>query len=358
MAKVVNTKNRRRPTKKIVTPTKTQSLVFVLDYSGSMTSISSNLIKAYKTQLQSARESSKNLDIKTRVSVYVFGDIIKTLHKNVDINSKILDSISFKSLGMTALYDAVGTAYEGYKEDTSFFSNGFDDSLLLISITDGYENASKNYPEYKFISLVKESNKLDNTTLVFICPPSSVSTLARVGVPQDNISAWDGSAVDLKVQEEKTSGAILQYYNARSMGQNKTACFYQPDVNFSPTTLKRNVTDVTHQFLIAGVTQSWDGKQIRDFVENELVRGYVKGNAYYQLTKKETVQANKNIVIRDLATGKMYSDDDARDLLGLPSGQEIKVIPASYNGKYELFVESQSVNRKLVAGTKILYKIA
>lgn len=320
-----------------------------------MAGLAAALEKGYENELKRIRENAKEKDIETFISIYVFGDNIQKTVCQVSSTSPLADKIRYKNMGMTALYDAIGYAID----DFTVLSNkrSFENSaLLVIVLTDGAENSSSKYRN-SIGSLIQASNARGNITTSIRCPASVKPRMVSIGIPEDNISVWDGTEKQLKMSEEKTCGGIDMYYKSRSMGLTSTSNFYQPDTNFSPTTLKKNVTDVTHKFLIAGITNSWNGKQIRDYVERELSKTYEKGNAFYELTKKETVQANKEIVIRDVSTGKMYSDDDARDLLGLPIGQEIKVIPASYSGRYEIFIESRSINRKLVSGTKILYKI-
>ena len=342
--------------RRIVVPKQVQYVSFVLDYSGSMAGLATALEKGYENELKRIRENAKEKDIETFISIYVFGDNIQKTVCQVSSTSPLADKIRYKNMGMTALYDAIGYAID----DFTVLSNkrSFENSaLLVIVLTDGAENASVKYRN-SIGSLIQASNARGNITTSIRCPASVKPRMVSIGIPEDNISVWDGSEKELKMSEVQTCSGIDAYYGARSRGLTSTSNFYQPDTNFSPTTLKRNVSDVTHKFLLGAISRSWDGKQIRDYVERELRPGetYEKGNAFYELTKKETVQAHKEIVIRDVSTGKMYSDDDARDLLGLPVGQEIKVIPSNYTGKYELFIQSSSVNRKLVGGTKLLYK--
>jgi hypothetical protein len=50
----------------------------------------------------------------------------------------------------------------------------------------------------------------------------------------------------------------------------------------------------------------------------------------------------------------VYGGDQARDLLGLPRGQSIKLVPGR-SGDYEVYVQSTSINRRLIPGTQVLY---
>jgi len=91
---------------------------------------------------------------------------------------------------------------------------------------------------------------------------------------------------------------------------------------------------------------------IQPFVESWTSRPYRKGSAYFQLTKPESVQNYKQILVQEKTTGKVYSGANARQLLGLPD-YEVKVSPASHD-KYNIFIQSTSVNRNLVPGTLLI----
>jgi hypothetical protein len=96
---------------------------------------------------------------------------------------------------------------------------------------------------------------------------------------------------------------------------------------------------------------------IRDFV-TRAGHQYRTGCAFYELSKREKIQANKQIAVAEKdpvtgrTTGKVFSGPAARQLLGLPQ-TEVTVTPGS-NAAYTVFVQSTSVNRKLVPGTKLL----
>jgi hypothetical protein len=49
----------------------------------------------------------------------------------------------------------------------------------------------------------------------------------------------------------------------------------------------------------------------------------------------------------------MYTGLDARDLLGLPEVGQVKIVPTNTT-KYDVFVQSLSVNRKLMPNTQII----
>jgi hypothetical protein len=80
------------------------------------------------------------------------------------------------------------------------------------------------------------------------------------------------------------------------------------------------------------------------------------GRGFYEFTKTETIQAKKEIVQMDRKTGDLFAGDAARDLLGLPIGESVRIKPHNLE-QYVVFVQSTSANRKLVGSTRFLYEV-
>jgi hypothetical protein len=80
------------------------------------------------------------------------------------------------------------------------------------------------------------------------------------------------------------------------------------------------------------------------------------GRGFYEFTKTETIQGNKEIILMDRATGDFFEGEKARELLGLPSGETARIRPTSLE-KYAVFVQSTSANRKLIGKTRFLYEV-
>jgi Mg-chelatase subunit ChlD len=94
---------------------------------------------------------------------------------------------------------------------------------------------------------------------------------------------------------------------------------------------------------------------IRDFVEDNGLR-FNKGRGFYEFTKSETIQAGKEVVLMEKATGDMYTGNAARKMINLPDGVSSRLKPAHLD-QYAVFVQSTSSNRRLVGGTRFLYEV-
>jgi hypothetical protein len=113
-----------------------------------------------------------------------------------------------------------------------------------------------------------------------------------------------------------------------------------------------SLKDISSEVLVLPVTEDI---AIRPFIEKQLGKTLKKGAGFYQLTKIERiVQDYKKIMIRDKATQSIFEGAAARQMLGLPTSGNIRLAPGDH-GQFDIFIQSTSVNRKLPAGTQLLY---
>jgi hypothetical protein len=121
---------------KKTTPTNAR-IFFILDRSGSMTSIKDETIGGFNAFLAGQKE----VPGKVTVSLVQFDHEYLVVHDNVPLESvPDLDRNSFVPRGYTALYDAVGRTINSFKDD-----NPEDTKTIVAILTDGQENASKEY---------------------------------------------------------------------------------------------------------------------------------------------------------------------------------------------------------------------
>jgi hypothetical protein len=131
---------------------KTQMAV-ILDRSGSM-----NEIKyAMEIGFNEVLESQRRLDDDFAVSLYQFDDKYEVVYENLKIAN--VPRLQLVPRGMTALNDAIGTTINKIKNShkNQIF---LPDQVLVVIITDGYENASREFKKTDIRSLisgVKES---------------------------------------------------------------------------------------------------------------------------------------------------------------------------------------------------------
>ncbi len=128
------------------------------------------------------------------------------------------------------------------------------------------------------------------------------------------------------------------------------------------TMLKRDSGDLFNDKNLNSVSPSRfqvldveDNVSIKNFVlENGLT--FKKGRGFYQFTKTETIQANKEILLMEKDTGDLFAGNCVRQMLGLPEKTKVRIKPTDLK-KYSVFVQSTSYNRKLIGDTRFLYEV-
>lgn len=323
----------------------------LLDASTSMARHAQNLIKVADSQIEHLARRSKELDQETRISVWIFADPRRFQCVVWDKDVLRLPSIApyYSTNGNTALIDATLQAVSDLAETPERYG---DHSFLLYAMTDGEENASSARPHALSARL---SGLPGNWTLAALVPNANgVHEAKRFGFPAGNIEVWDTTST---LGAEEAGGHIRRatdaYMQARASGIRSTTTLFKTDASTvnALTIQQAGLKALTHNaYVLIPVPREVD---IRGFTE-ECGLGYVVGRGFYELNKTETIQPQKEIAVVERAgRSNVYVGRDARQLIGLPD-MAVRVKP-DYNREYAIFVQSTSVNRKLLPGTRYLY---
>jgi len=330
-------------------------VAIVRDHSVSMKSITPGARDDYNTIIQGIKDSTSPSD-ETFVSVVECGVGPGAINKLVEDRTNVRDIpelFNYHATGYrTPLLDAVSMAIENVELKT--FPRP-DDAYLVMVITDGEENASIRTTKHSLGEHIRRLQATDKWTFVFRGPCGSTRVFTSLGVAAGNIMEWDQTDAGIAYSTQVTTSATRSYFTARSAGATSTNSFYA-NINVGSNEVKKVVADTTDNFLIYHVSNAIDRIRIDEFMMK--ARGsYDIGRGFYQLTKTEkAVQDSKEIALRDVTTGKIYSGvGNVRALLGLPAYGSVKLVPGNH-GQYEIFIQSTSVNRYLMGGTKVLYK--
>lgn len=119
-------------------------IVFVVDRSGSMTSIVNDVIGGYNRFIADQKALNHGT---CDVSFYQFDTIYETVYENTPINFvKDLDNKTFVPRGGTALLDAVGNTISKVGAQLAQLNESErPEKVLIVIITDGEENSSFHY---------------------------------------------------------------------------------------------------------------------------------------------------------------------------------------------------------------------
>jgi uncharacterized protein YegL len=331
------------------TPKKTVThLALLIDSSGSMRGMTSPVVKNVNDILENLQKAATDLGQEVTVSLYSFGGSIDQLVKNIDITkSPRLKATDYRPDGMTPLCAAVRRAISDLTA-----IDGPEVANLLTLVTDGDSTDH----DYTLDSDMVKLKANDRWTFSFVVPGYGGTRQINnrfPSVPAGNIREWDTTEKGLTEASVALNTGYANYLSARSLGATSSNGFFTANVTAAQAkAAKQNLDDVQGDFDQMTV-RTQDPKTLQEFIESRK-KDFVKGRAFYQLTKSEKVQPQKEILLRECKSGKVYGGAQARGILGLPPNVEVKVKPADH-GDWDVFVQSTSNNRKLMPGTNLLY---
>ena len=323
----------------------------VLDASDSMSPIREAVIQVADNQIKNLATRSQEMDQETRATVYTFSSRGKTACAFYDKDVLRLPSIDHTYRtnfgGMTALVDATIKAIEDLKQSATLYG---DHTFVVYVLTDGFENDS--YKTGRDLRNVLQ-NLPDSWTVGILVPSiDSVAAAKALGFSAQNVQRWDPTYEGIQEVGRTLTVSTTNYMQARSDGSySATGGRNYSLFSVDPANLTTKTVSNLQRIQPADVLTVHREAPISEFVSH--YRGsYTKGEAFYQLSKKETIQSGKQVMVRDKTTGEFYGGREARGLLGIPD-YEIRVAPTDHP-KYDIFVQSTSSNRKLVPGTEVL----
>lgn len=331
----LKSKNKSKPKKKVV------NTCILIDSSGSMGGYTKQVIDLLNSQIKSICSTK---EVNTLLSISDFNTESNEICNSVDPNTVEIDENTYTPAGFTALNDAMSLVLDPK-------STGLHE---LIIITDGEENKSKTTRE-EIRRLIKNCVDTDRWTIGFCCPPGYKNSINNYyNIPLGSITEWERTNKGINDLTIRLKSARTNYSKAIASGQsNVTRSYFTPDLDLTVKSVKATLDNVTSQFHIKKVTTK-DNLTASQFVTDKNLK-FVVGCLYYQLTKKETLQDYKNIVLQKNSDKTLYSGEEVRNILSIPEGGTIQINP-SFSADWTVYVRSTSWNRKLVPGTNVLIK--
>lgn len=241
----------------------------------------------------------------------------------------------------TALFDGIGAAISSAEVSSA-------EADLVAIFSDGEENNSHQYNAYTLAPRIQQLTAKGKLTVTFAGPKTAYANVQQC-IPAGNFKAWDGSVKEMAEVAALTSSAGQTYTQSRRAGVTRSATLYADATKLNTGAVRGFAKQVTPTETKV-VSKHMDGRAIADFFKK-----FEPGRHYYQLIKPEYIQEDKDLVvhIKD-ANEYRVGSRSIRTLLGLPETGKIRVAPGPQSDKYDIYVQSASVNRKLVEGQKLL----
>ncbi|MFE2409296.1 VWA domain-containing protein [Kitasatospora sp. NPDC059408] len=352
---------------------KVNHVSLVVDKSGSMRQHEGQLVRVVDEFVKGLQEESDRLGHETRISLYAFDHEVQNLVWDMDVKHlPSLKGLYQVDNGATALIEAAVKSFDDLK---NIWEGYGEHSFLQVVVTDGEENASgcsENGQMHIRMNATEGAAVLrswtdrirqamddlpDHWTSAILVPNSLAKRTAQgYGFPAGNIAIWDAdSSKGVEEAIGTVKSAATSFLRGREQGVRGTKNLFTMGQDLSTADVKASLDALdAGKYTLIPVDEQ---VQIREFVTRS-GHEYKTGCAFYELSKREKIQGSKQLAVaeKDPATGKMtgrvFSGPAARQLLGLPQS-EVTVKPGE-NPSYTVFVQSTSVNRKLVPGTRLL----
>jgi len=209
-----------------------------LDRSGSMEYMVDPTIRGFNEHLQSIKDNASKGG-HTKVSLVTFGgDVTKEFMNLTPSRIRELTKSSYKPLGSTPMYDAIGVLLRDLEEyDRSDYGNiGF----LIIIISDGEENASRHYNNVRIATEIARLKATGRWTFAYIGANQDVYEVAQYF----KISAipWTYSPDGTEKIYRCMSASTVNYLGSREDGNTAVGDYFTLSTSTAADSVKITTT--------------------------------------------------------------------------------------------------------------------
>lgn len=194
-------------------------LVFILDASGSMYSLTDDTIGGFNSMI----ERQKKEEGDALVSTVVFNSTSRVIHDRKDIRHvRPLNDQDYCAEGCTALLDAVGSAIHhignvhkyARKEDVPAHT-------LFVITTDGMENASHYYSREKVKRMIERQKKKYGWEFLFLgANMDAVEAAADIGIEENRAATYRCDTEGTRLNYEVVGEAVYQVRSCGDISDN------------------------------------------------------------------------------------------------------------------------------------------
>lgn len=193
-------------------------LVFILDKSGSMGGLEGDTIGGYNAML------AKQKDVKgeARVTTVLFDDKYELLHDRIDIRAVApITDREYQVGGCTALIDAIGRTIkkiEAVQKNTALEYRA--EKVLFVIITDGEENASREYNAGQVRALVERQKVEYGWEFLFLgANIDAAETAKHFGIAPDRAQRFHSDSEGTALNYRVVSKAMADFRETAAMPQ-------------------------------------------------------------------------------------------------------------------------------------------
>lgn len=190
-------------------------ITVVLDRSGSMQSTRTDAEGGFNSFVADQRKIAG----KCLVTLTQFDDVYEVVYSGRPISD--VPPLTLVPRNSTALLDAIGkTINDTGKRLAALSDADRPEHVIVVIITDGGENASREFKGDKIQEMIKHQRETYNWQFVFIgANQDAIATAASIGIPQANSLTFAANAVGTRGSYESLSNAVS--HTRRTGGQTQ-----------------------------------------------------------------------------------------------------------------------------------------
>ncbi len=179
---------------------------FILDKSGSMQSIKTDTIGGFNQYIETVKAEMGRKTAK--LTLTLFDTEVTTLHSLAPLKDVAeLNDKTYQPSGMTALYDAVGQTVR--KVEGKITKK---DKSLVVIMTDGEENSSREWGRDSFSKLIKEMEGKGNWTFVFLgANQDAWANASKWGFSAQNVATYNASSAGMRSAMKTVADNTVSY---------------------------------------------------------------------------------------------------------------------------------------------------
>ena len=201
--------------------------LIILDESGSMDSIKKSIIQGFNEIVQTVKGIEANFPEQEHfISLVTFNGLgQKVLHFTDPVKKlKQIDDAKYQPDASTPLYDAMGFSFKMLRKVLEFKS---DHNVLVTILTDGEENASKEYSGRDIKKMIEEL-KLNRWTFTYIGTDHDVEKFAA-SISITNTMVFQKDEENMKAMFVKEQSSRHAYSEKIRNKTNTNDNFYKDD---------------------------------------------------------------------------------------------------------------------------------
>lgn len=186
------TQTETKPTKRIKAkkPVSLKThIIFIIDESGSMATCATDVRGGFNTYVEKLQGDGNDYSL----TAIKFGTTVRPLFANLTLDQvPTLTPENYMPLDSTALYDAIGHGLDEAKKQWGTEKKPYgEERVLFIVMTDGFENASKQFNKETITARMKRREEAGNWTFVYLgADQDAWAAASGLGFAQGNVLSY------------------------------------------------------------------------------------------------------------------------------------------------------------------------